>query len=302
MADIAERRIAGAVLTPALVQLIGGLLLLTAYLVVFAGGGLPTGRSAASPAETWLAASKAAFDDGRYTEALPPTLELTRAFPKQHVYWERLALVYQHLGQAQDEAAAWERMVTVSPNPVDACPALPDAYARASKSSATALHAYRRCAAFDTENADMLFYLGRALDRAGDGKGAEAAYRKAVAVNGGHADSLLGVARLDLRGGRIREADEAARRVLEADPDHADALLIAGLTAQRSGRGADARRFFDRALVLAEGYADVHIALGTLDLQDARLPDARRHFLRAIEIDPANRAVVAAWLDRTTEG
>ncbi len=283
-------------------QLIGGLLLLTAYLVVFSGGGSATGRAAALPAEAWLAESRAAFDDGRYGEALPPTLERTRAVPSQHVYWERLALVYQHLGQAADEAAAWERMVAVSPNPVDACPALPEAYGRASNAPAAALDAFRRCAAFDTENADMLFHLGRALERAGDAAGAEAAYRKAVAVNGGHGDSLLGVARLDLRAGRIREADEAAMQVLAADPNHTDALLIAGLAAQRSGRGAVARRLFDRALVLAEGYADVHIALGILDVHEARLPDARRHFLRAIEIDPANRAAVAAWLDRTTGG
>ena len=44
---------------------------------------------------------------------LAPTLELTRALPNQHVYEQRLALIYQHLGRAVDEAAAWERMVAV---------------------------------------------------------------------------------------------------------------------------------------------------------------------------------------------
>ena len=107
------------------------------------------------------------------------------------------------------------------------------------------------------------------------------------------------LARLDLRAGRIDDAEHAAAAVLESYPDHADALLIAGMSAQRGGRAADARRYLERALALAEHYVDVHIALGILDFSEGHVPDARRHFERAVQLEPARRAEVAVWLERT---
>jgi tetratricopeptide (TPR) repeat protein len=257
---------------------------------------------AVASAQRWQAASREAYDAGRYADALAPTLELTKALPNQHVYQQRLAVIYQHLGRAVDEAAAWERMVAVSPTPIDACPAMADAYVRAVGYTDQALNAFERCVGFDPGNTDMLFYLGRARERAGRAEAAGAAYREAAGVNAQDADSQLGLARLDLRAGRNAEALEVAAAVLAANPGHADALLIAGMGAQRLGRAAEARTYLQRALTVAERYADVHLALGILDFSEGHLADARRHFERAVELEPARRSEVAVWLDRTRDG
>lgn len=300
MADVARRRIHGVVLTPSTIRLVGGLLVLILYSSVLRSsqGPGPADTTSAS-AERWLAASKGAFAAARYDAALQPTLELTRAFPNQQVYAERLAVIYQHLGRSADEAAAWERVVSVSPTPVDACPALPDAYVRAVGLSDTALDAFERCSAFEPKNADMLFYLARARERTGRTDLAEATYREAVRFDRTHGDSQLGIARLDLRAGRLEQAEHAAAAVLKSSPNHTDAHLVAGLSAQRRGRMSDARRHLERALALAEHYVDVHIALGVLDFREGRVVDARRHFERAVRLEPARRAEVAVWLDRT---
>jgi tetratricopeptide (TPR) repeat protein len=300
VADVARRRVHGAVLTPSTIRLVCGLLVLILYTSVLRSSQRTGSADTTSgSAQRWLAASQSAFVAARYDEALQPTIELTRALPNQQVYAERLALIYQHLGRSADEAAAWERVVAVSPTPVDACPALPDAYVRAVGLSDTALDAFERCSAFEPKNADMLFYLARARERSGRADLAEATYREAIRFDRAHGDSRLGIARLDLRAGRLEQAEHAAAAVLNSSPNNTDALLIAGISAQRRGRMGDARRHLERGLALAEHYVDVHIALGILDFSEAHVADARRHFERAVQLDPTRRAEVALWLDRT---
>ncbi len=285
------------------IRIAGGVIVLVIYgAVLRPASPHETVDPAVASAQRWQAASREAYDAERYADALAPTLELTKALPNQHVYEQRLAVIYQHLGRAVDEAAAWERMVAVAPTPIDACPAMPDAYVRAVGYSDKALDAFERCVGFDPGNTDMLFYLGRARERAGRVDGAGAAYREAAAVNTKDADSQLGLARLDLRAGRNDDALKTATMVLAANPNHADALLIAGMGAQRLGRHADARTYLQRALTVAEGYADVHLAVGILDFTEGHVAEARRHFERAVQLEPARRAEVAVWLDRTRDG
>jgi len=287
----------------AAIRVAGGLIVLAIYAAVLRPASPHgTAESPVTSAQRWQTASREALEAGRYADALAPTLELTKALPNQHVYEQRLALIYQHLGRAVDEAAAWERMVTDSPTPIDACPALPEAYVKATGYSEVALKAFERCVSFDPGNTDMLFYLGRARERAGRVDGASAAYREAASVNTHDADSQIGLARLDLRAGRNEQALKTAMMVLAANPAHADALLIAGVSAQRLGHATEARAYLQRALTAAERYADVHLALGILDFSEGHVVEARRHFERAVELEPSRRAEVAVWLDRTRDG
>ena len=300
MADLNQQRLHGPVLNPFGFRLPGGLLILMLYAWVLGSSArTEPADSGDMAAERWLASSRDAFESARYEDALQPMIELTRVFPNQQVYAERLAVIYQHLGRPADEAVAWERVVAVSPTPVDACPALPDAYVRAEGLSARALDAFERCVALDPKNGDMLFNLGHARERTGRSDLAVAAYREAVRIDRHASDSQLGIARLDLRAGRVDQAEHAAVSVLESYPNHTDALLIAGVSAQRSGRGAEARRYLERALTVEEHYVDVHIAIGILDFSEGRVADARRHFDRAVQLDPSRRGELDVWFERT---
>jgi len=299
VADVAQRRIRGAVLNPAIIRVAGGALVLAIYSSVLRS--TAPADDAAPAAERWASLSRDAYAAGQFERALPPTLELTKAYPHQHIYFERLAVIYQRLGQRTNEAAAWEAFVNLSPTPIEACPAMPDAYV-AGGDQARARDAFERCARFEPGNGDMLFYLGRFHERAGHGDLAASAYRQAVASGIGNHDSQLGLARLELRAGQPDLAERSARAVLQMDGDNADALLVAGLAAQRLGRGADARRDLSRALQVASDYVDVHIALGILDFSEARVEDARKHFRRAVDLDPGRRAELDLWLRRVGEG
>jgi tetratricopeptide (TPR) repeat protein len=195
---------------PSSVRLAGGLLVLAVYVWVLTPSTASMSRrdNASDPsAETWLAASDDAFKAGRYAEALAPTTRLVERFPNQHVYLERLARIFEKLNRPADEAAAWERFIEWSPTPVDACPAIGNAYGRA-KAQAKALDAFERCVAFDPANNDSLFFLGLAYY---------------------HAD-------------RLADARRVVNPLLERSAN-TDALLLAGLLSEREGRLPEAKDF-----------------------------------------------------------
>lgn len=102
-----------------------------------------------------------AIEERRFADALPLAQELLRAYPTEPVlsYW--LAEIYQGLGQARDEAAAWERVLAQTTLAEAACPALPRAYANAPDATKS-LDAYERCANAAPDDAERWFELGEA--------------------------------------------------------------------------------------------------------------------------------------------
>jgi len=87
-------------------------------------------------------------EEARFEEALPLAQDLARVFPAEPEVALMLARVHHGLRDAASEASAWETYVTLSSTPAEACPALPEAYARAGQADA-ARDAHARCAAFD---------------------------------------------------------------------------------------------------------------------------------------------------------
>lgn len=252
---------------PPLVRLAGGVLLLALYASVLVPTPVSESRHDADSdgrPEAWLAASDETFGAGRYADALEPTSRLVERFPNQHVYRQRLAQIFEHLNRPADEAAAWEHVVEVSPTPIDACPAIGNAYRRAGD-EAKALDAFERCLSFDPGNTDAMFFLGLTYYRAG----------------------------------RNNDTRRLVDKLLVRAPSNADVLLLAGLLSEREGRIPEARTFLERGLAVSERYVDIHIALGRVAATEGRRVEARGHFERAVELDPARKGELAVWLERT---
>src|SRR5688500_14264936 len=128
-----------------------------------------------------IEASRAAFTAGRYVEALEPTERLTRQFPTQAVYFDRLARIQHELGRPHSEARAWEGVFRTSPTPQDACPMLPVAYERI-PDPVKALDAYERCVQVSPADPDLLLFLGRAYNAAGRAEPARQVLEQALAI------------------------------------------------------------------------------------------------------------------------
>lgn len=122
--------------------------------------------------------------EGRFADALPLAHELERTYPRdeQVAFW--LAGVHHGLNDSSSEAVAWERYMTLSAAPEEACPGLPEAYARAGK-PAESLQAYERCAAFDDPDVVRLVDLAEAYARAHRTRDAIAQYERAASIDPG---------------------------------------------------------------------------------------------------------------------
>jgi len=103
-----------------------------------------------------------------------------------------LARVHHGLNDAAREADAWESYVGLGTAPAEACPALPEAYARAGKPSDT-LRAYERCTTFAPNDAEAVIDLGDAYARERRWHDACAQYTRAAELD---PDNPLPAARL----------------------------------------------------------------------------------------------------------
>lgn len=123
-----------------------------------------------------------AIEEGRFADALPLTQELLRAYPVEPLlsYWS--AEIYQGLGRAADEAAAWEHVLAQTKLAAAACPALPLAYARV-PDAAKSLDAYERCAGAAPDDAERWFDLGEAYALNNRLEDASRAFQKARSLD-----------------------------------------------------------------------------------------------------------------------
>lgn len=179
-----------------------------------------------SPAlERTLIASRDAFAEHRFEDALEPTLALVEALPGQPMYLERLARTYHGLGRSDDEARTWEEFVEASAVPIEACPMLPESY-QALGAESRALEAYERCLSFDPKNVDMLLFLGQAYFRAGRNAEARDLLERGVGYAPDYADYHLVLGVLDFSEARTGSARSRFEQFVAMSPKRRDEVAV----------------------------------------------------------------------------
>lgn len=261
----------------------------------------PALASDAEPGADERAATAAvvrAMEAERWDDALALTLALVDRHGARPDDLARLAQIYGALHRPTDETAAWEQFMTVSPHPDRACPMVGRAYRGLGQYDA-AIEAFKRCLAADPANVKLVHYLGLGYEWAGQLAAARQYYARAIAMAPPGYDYRVSMARLDLHQGELADARDRAVAVLAQVPTHIEGALVAGLAEQRAGRRREARKYLELAAQIAPEYFDVRLALGILEYTESHVPQARGHFEAAFLADPARRAEVQPWLDRT---
>lgn len=244
------------------------------------------------------AASLAAVEGESWDDALRHTLDLIARYDERPAYVARLARIYDAMHRPADEIAAWERFVVVSPEPWCACPRLGRVY-RGLGQYDQAVATFTRCLQARPDDPQLVYYAGLGYEWAGQLATARDYYTRATTMAPPGLDYQVSIARLDLHQGNLKAAHARAAAVLAQVPTHTEGALVAGLAEQRAGHRPEARRYLELAATQAPEYFDVRLALGILDYTESRLTEARGHFEAAFLSDPARRAEVQPWLDRT---
>ena len=166
-----------------------------------------------------------AFKRGQFAEAAVALEALEERTPNSVVVLHLLAQSYEKLGRWNDAAARWERYLSVSPTPEDACPGLAKAYEAQGKAD-EALSAYQRCHQLMPADADLALFLAQAQIRRGDFAAARRVLTPALAANERYVDLHVVMAVLDRQDGHVEAALRHCARALELEPKNADAAAI----------------------------------------------------------------------------
>lgn len=223
-------------------------------------------------------------EEQRWKEAELSARQLHELVPKNHIYIQALAEIYERTGRVADEAKMWELFVQYAPLPVEACPHWPRAY-EALGDIQRSLQAYARCLSFDRTNSDNAFFMAHAYEKAGMIPQAVAEYERAHEANPKNGDIRVGLARMLIRQNRPKEAKVLAEEVLKVSPRQTDALLVMGLACRQLGDLAAAREFLRRGSILSDGDNDFHLMLAAIAEEVGDPRDAIEHYKRAVRSD-----------------
>ncbi|AZZ36854.1 hypothetical protein CIK05_08640 [Bdellovibrio sp. qaytius] len=174
----------------------------------------------------WVTESRSLLRTGQYQKSLEYTLKLTHTFPKNHVYIDQAAILYNHLGDSANEAAMLEKFLVTAADPGEACPRLPHAY-RALKNQKAMLDAAKRCLALEPKNSDFQFEMALSLERTGDLESALKIYEHGDVNYPGYIDFSIGVARIWLAQDKVEQAWRKIEPILKERPHLADAQIVA---------------------------------------------------------------------------
>jgi tetratricopeptide (TPR) repeat protein len=228
----------------------------------------PNGSLSLDESRELLALSRKLVAEGKDEEALKPALKLYAAYPRNHIYTQTLAQIYQRLGRLKEETQYWEKFLQDAPLPIEACPDIGHAYWK-QRLHRKALDAYERCLTFEPDNIDSIFALAHARELNGETAKAAALYRKGLVTTPMSLDTRIGLARVEMRLGQTAAAKKRIDAVLRERPENTDALLVAGMIAWDQGNLAEARRYLLKGSALSPGYADYQTVLGRINREAA---------------------------------
>lgn len=231
--------------------------------------------------------SKLLMDQGRYADALAPTLTLSQAYPDNHIYLGHLADIYDHLGRYGDEARSWEKYMNRAPVPVEACPKIGQAYwKQGDQFEAQAVAAYQRCLALDPSNTDSIFYLAHALEMSNQWPQAAAYYQKGLAISPDYTDLALGLARCWVRLDKLDDAQKLALQVLSKHPDSSGAFLVLGMVDLHQGNYVGAKKQLTHGVELSDADPDFHFLLARVAEDTNDTAEELRQYNRLVELRP----------------
>ena len=195
------------------------------YWTLFASVVAPAQDAVEAQLQQDIQASLSLFAAGRFADALAPTESVVEQWPRQAIYHERLAVMFQKLDRPLDEVREWEAVMANSPTPIDACPMVAEAYRRTNRED-LALAAFERCARLGPANPDFLLFFGQALLRADRKAEARRAFEVGLEIDASYPDLylVLGIRQFDE--GQVREARVSFERFLALAPGRRDEVAI----------------------------------------------------------------------------
>ncbi len=222
-------------------------------------------------------------------------IQADEKFPEAHLH---LGYLYYRLKRTDEALPHFQRLMALNPK-------MPEAYLML---GLTLLQATRYEEAADVfreglqrnpGNADFHFNLGTAYDKLGKFDDVVREMEEAIKLDPKHADALnyLGYTYAE-RDMRLEEAVGLIQRALAVKPQNGYYLDSLAWAYYKMGRLQEALTEMKRAVAVVPDDPVFFEHLGEIYLTNNRISDAREAWLRSLELDPANRRLMARFKEK----
>jgi tetratricopeptide (TPR) repeat protein len=160
-----------------------------------------------------------------------------------------------------------------------------------------ALRIYRRLAAGDSGNPEVLNSLGATLFKMGEYIEAEQQFRQALALAPDYVEANYNLGNVLRWTGNLEESEIWLRRALKANPKHIEARTSLGLTLMFLGRPREAKARFEKVLRMAPRNAEALFGMGLIAKAAGQFSEAEALFKQVLEYRPK---MAAAWAELAT--
>ena len=259
------------------------------------------------------------YETGQWHKALAALQHALDVNPAQSDWHYGLGLTLEAMGRHDEAATAFERVLELRGDDVEALLSLASNLTQADR-PADALPLLERvneidpdlergyclrieayAALGDHENAEQMFYLARqvvdecpacydfiahSLTARGDWYKAIWCWHQTARLDPEYPGIYANLAKVHWRRGRYLRAQRLFVRQLKQDPGDIQTLLDWGRMLMEMGQSAQAGEKYRRALELDGKTAEARLHLGELDLRSGRLDDAMDKFEAACRLDP----------------
>jgi tetratricopeptide (TPR) repeat protein/SAM-dependent methyltransferase len=202
------------------------------------------------------------------------------------------ALTHHRAGEIHEAERLYQQVLKRKPNHADALHLL-GAIAHGRGKPEEAVKLVRRALRGAPKSVQMHNTLGeayRALNQIDD---AVACFRKALKIRPNYPDSLCNLGSAFRDQGKLEQAETFYKKALSIKPDFPAALVNLGITERELNRPSETVQLCEKAIGLGANFAELHNTLGLAHTDLDNVERALIHFRNALELEPANRAIIA---------
>jgi predicted O-linked N-acetylglucosamine transferase (SPINDLY family) len=229
----------------------------------------------------------AAYQAGRYSEALERMIRAAALNPAAELYQNHLGLVYQALGRVAEAVAAFRRAVALNPRAAGVYCNLGSALCDGGE-FAEAASVLRQALQLEPGMVEAHTNLGNALRAQGRLAEAATCYRTALELAPGYAPAANNLGNVLHAQGMTDEAIACYRQALQLQPNQAMMLDNLATALLDQHRRDEALACYRRALELEPGYALGYNNLGAALAAAGQFDEAIACYGRALELQPGN--------------
>ncbi|MCP2732454.1 O-linked N-acetylglucosamine transferase, SPINDLY family protein [Limnofasciculus baicalensis] len=223
-----------------------------------------------------------------YSQAIEQIMRAIQLNPKEALFYNNLANVYQDKGDIEAAISAFTHALELAPQSWDIYYNLGILFGIKNDfdSAIKFLETFVKAQPHHVEGHTN---LGVAYGKKGETEKGIAAFEKALALNPNQVNTLNNLGNAYIEYGELEKAILSCQKAIELEPNYAEAHYHLALALQKQDRLTEAVKSYQKALEIQSNYPNALNNLGNVFSSQGRFSEAIESYQKALEIEPKLR-------------